>query len=114
MFETVAATYEVSDLSASDEVKEIVSKYPNTLVISGHTHRSLSGTVALVKDGNAGYLHDGVVCAVWDGVQDTDDSQGLILSVYDDHLLIEGRSFEKDAWLPLCSWRIGLDSSAKQ
>ena len=114
LFETVAATYEVSDLSASDEVKEIVSKYPNTLVISGHTHRSLSGTVALVKDGNAGYLHDGVVCAVWDGVQDTDDSQGLILSVYDDHLLIEGRSFEKDAWLPLCSWRIGLDSSAKQ
>ena len=111
LFETVAATYEVSDLSDSDAVRKIVDKYPNTLVISGHTHRSISGTVALVKDGNAGFLHDGVVSAVWDGVQDTDDSQGLILSVYDDHILIEGRSFEKDAWLPLCSWRIGLDAS---
>ena len=114
LFETVAATYEVSDLSDSDAVKQIVQKYPNTLVISGHTHRSISGTGELVKEGNAGYLHDGVVCAVWDGVQDTDDSQGLVLSVYDDHILIEGRSFEKDAWLPLCSWKINLDSSGNQ
>lgn len=111
LFETVAATYEVSDLSDSDAVKRIVEKYPDTLVISGHTHRSISGTVALVKEGNAGYLHDGVVSAVWDGVQNTDDSQGLILSVYDDHILIKGRSFEKDGWLPLCSWKINLDSS---
>ena len=62
-----------------------------------------------MRDGFVSYLHDGVVCAVWDGTQDTYDSQGLVVSVYEDYIRVQGRSFADDAWLPLCNWKIGLD-----
>ncbi len=107
---TVAASYEASDLLQSEEVMEIVEQYPQVVLFSGHTHRSLSGTLALrSEDGMVSYVHDGVVCAVWDGEKDTRDSQGIFVSVYDDYLHISGRSFADDAWLALCNWRIAFD-----
>ena len=107
---TVAATFEGSDIAQSAELMEIIEKYPEAVVFSGHTHRSMTGTLALrSEDGFVSYLHDGVVCAVWDGTQDTYDSQGLVVSVYEDYIRVQGRSFADDAWLPLCNWKIGLD-----
>lgn len=107
---TVAATFEGSDIAQSAELMEIIERYPEAVVFSGHTHRSITGTLALrSEDGFASYLHDGVVCAVWDGTQDTYDSQGLVVSVYEDYIRVQGRSFADDAWLPLCNWKIGLD-----
>jgi hypothetical protein len=107
---TVAATFEGSDLLQSEEVAEILERYPEVVLFSGHTHRSIAGTLALrSEEGMASYVHDGVVCAVWDGVQDTDDSQGIFVSVYDDYLLISGRSFEENAQIGLCNWKIALD-----
>lgn len=113
MEETVAATYEGSDLSDSDALRSIIEKYPEAVVFSGHTHRSITGTLALLsEDGFVSYVHDGVVSAVWDGTQDTYDSQGLVVSVYEDYIRIQGRSFADDAWLPLSNWKISLDSTS--
>ena len=107
---TVAATFEGSDIAQSAELMEIIERYPESVVFSGHTHRSMTGTLALrSEDGFASYIHDGVVSAVWDGTQDTYDSQGLAVWVYADYIRVQGRSFADDAWLPLCNWEIALD-----
>lgn len=107
---TVAASFDSSDLLQSQEVMEIVERYPQVVLFSGHTHRSMAGTLALrSEEGMVTYVHDGVVCAVWDGEKDTKDSQGLFVSVYDEYILISGRSFENDAWIGLCNWKIALD-----
>lgn len=107
---TVAASFDSSDLLQSAEVMEIVERYPQVILFSGHTHRSMAGTLALrSEEGMVTYVHDGVVCAVWDGEKNTDDSQGLFVSVYDEYILISGRSFENDAWIGLCNWKIALD-----
>lgn len=107
---TVAASFEASDLLQSEQVMEIIERYPQVVLFSGHTHRSMSGTLALRSEkGMVTYVHDGVVSAVWDGEKDTRDSQGLFVSVYDDYMYISGRSFADNAWLGLCSWRIGFD-----
>lgn len=107
---TVAASFESSDLLQSEEVMEIIEQYPQVVLFSGHTHRSMSGTLSLrSEEGMVTYVHDGVVCAVWDGEKDTNDSQGLFVSVYDEYLYISGRSFTNDAWIGLCNWKIALD-----
>ena len=105
--ETVAATFEGSDLSDSAALMEIIERYPNTMLISGHTHRSISGTLALrTENGFPGYLHDGVVSSVWDGVGETGESEGIYLTVYPDEIRITGRDFTKNSWIGLCNWRI--------
>ena len=86
---------------------EIIERYPNTILISGHTHRSISGTLALrTENGFPGYLHDGVVSSVWDGVGETGESEGIYLMVYPDEIRITGRDFTKNSWIGLCNWRI--------
>ena len=110
LFVSIAFSQQSIREGEEGELMEIIERYPESVVFSGHTHRSMTGTLALrSEDGFVSYIHDGVVSAVWDGTQDTYDSQGLAVWVYADYIRVQGRSFADDAWLPLCNWEIALD-----
>lgn len=93
---------ETTGIANTDKIVEILNRYPNTVVVSGHTHSNLSLDLPFVKVGNMSstftHLNDG--CAIWlkDGKSSYGDyevsfSAGQVIEVYEDKILVKARKF---------------------
>ncbi|TCP21867.1 3',5'-cyclic AMP phosphodiesterase CpdA [Scopulibacillus darangshiensis] len=88
-----------------EELKNILSKYPQVIFFSGHMHWDLRFPgMFLQKDFTM--VSSGAVYDTWgpDGngyetVIDPEGSQGLYVKVYDDKVVIKGRDFTNNKWL---------------
>lgn len=87
------------------KVKEILSKHPQTVFISGHIHNGL-GTAevldspygTLVDVPSLRYNHNGI----------TGDGTGYEAYLYDTELYLRARDFKNQKWLPQCDVSVSL------
>jgi Icc protein len=84
-----------------NELKQILSQYPEVIFFTGHTHWELRLPSTLIKDvftmvnsSSVSYPYDSN-----DQLIQGNRSEGLIVDVYEDRIHIRGRDFNNQAWI---------------
>ncbi|CAH1194975.1 3',5'-cyclic adenosine monophosphate phosphodiesterase CpdA [Paenibacillus allorhizoplanae] len=83
-----------------NELKQMLSQYPEVIFFTGHTHWELRLTSTLIRDvftmvnsSSVSYPYDSN-----DQLIQGNRSEGLIVDVYEDRIHIRGRDFANGAW----------------
>lgn len=86
------------------DVREVLKKYKNPVIFSGHTHWSLEAerTMSYVSGGGSAF-HTGAVSGLKDfssgTAQPSNDSHGYYVTLYENAVLIRGRNFATGEWI---------------
>ncbi len=95
-------------------VKNVLDKYSNAYVFSGHTHWTLEAlnTVKKIPSGPT-HFNCGAVSSLWNDVggngYEVDGSQGYYVTVYEKAILVRGRDFVTGEWLPESNFLISTE-----
>lgn len=98
--DSVSGTLGYSDVIPDSSLHELLDGNPQAFFISGHTHYTLGSEWAAYQyqDGLS-VIHDGCVCESYDGEEVRRGSEGLVVEVYEDYLLLRARDFLEGAWM---------------
>ena len=82
------------------EMKEIIKKYPQVMMFSGHSHWELKSKDTVYNDTYATFVNTGSTSYLWN---DADEhiyrSEGWLLDVYEDKIVLKGRDFTNEVWV---------------
>ncbi len=97
---------------ADAAIKRVLANHPTAIYVSGHTHYSLDINFKSSIDGaqrTPSFVNDGGVATVQtpnsenakaeDSTERSSSSQGLIVEVYEDCVVLRGRDFVNDKWI---------------
>lgn len=91
------------DVKQDKELREILAKYPEVIMISSHTHSLLDFDGPIheksFKIATTGAVHNPVYFDKKGGRKIMDTSQGIYIEVFKDRVLIKGRDFKSRTWL---------------
>lgn len=99
---TVSGSHEELGVMQYRELREILSKHPEVILFSGHTHYELKSPYMLVRD-TFTMVNSASVYRPYDpfeGRANADRSQGLYVEVHDGKVVIRGRDFARKMWIP--------------
>ncbi len=109
LMDTVAGTFKYQDwhgVKQSDRLRCILKQYPEVVLFSGHSHWTMESdcTVksaddelpAVVSTASCAYLWDDSCMATNVGIV---GSEGYYLYLYENYLVIRGRSYDKGEWI---------------
>ena len=89
-------------VNQSNRIKEIINKYPNVILFSGHTHWTLDSYQPALygHKQQASYVNCASVGYLWnDNDVEEAGSEGIYVDVYDDYVFIKGREFVDRKWV---------------
>jgi Icc protein len=95
-----------------EELRRILSDYPQVIFFTSHTHRELKLPHTFVQSKFAMVNTSSVQHPITDGGQDVDKglgpeaSEGLHVQVYSDKVVIKGRDFYNRRWIPEASFTV--------
>ncbi|USK36723.1 metallophosphoesterase (plasmid) [Bacillus sp. F19] len=87
------------------ELNDILSKYPQSILFSGHTHQDLHRPSIIQKDFTM-INTASVYYTTFYG----QESQGWHLEVYDDKIIVKGRDFYRKQWIPEAQYTIDFQT----
>ncbi|MDR6549978.1 metallophosphoesterase [Paenibacillus qinlingensis] len=93
-----------------DELKRILTNYPEVIFFTGHTHWELSLSTTLVRD-DFTMVNSSSVSYPYnsnDELIQENRSEGLVIDVYDDRVHIRGRNFQGQTWIQEAEFRVSL------
>ncbi|GIP40694.1 hypothetical protein J31TS4_39740 [Paenibacillus sp. J31TS4] len=91
-----------------EQLKAILKKYPQVVFFSGHSHWQLEIPGSFVKDGFSMVNTSSVNEPFNENNEpvEVDISQGLYVEVFEDRVVIRGRSFDQRNWIPYSEYVI--------
>ncbi|HEX2952263.1 MAG TPA: metallophosphoesterase [Armatimonadota bacterium] len=97
---TVAGSAEMQDLAQSSQLQTVLSRHPNSILFSGHTHCIVTSPNQFYN-ATSHYVNTGSVAYLWYGPTWTGcgGSQGLYVDVYADKVVVKTREFERSEWI---------------
>lgn len=110
LYDTLVGTSS-SIIEGGEELRALLDQYPQTIVISGHSHSALNRYYTVYDGGGEGasMIHAGSVSALWDntavgsGPDDSggsyDGSQGIMVEVCEDYIRVRSRDFKTGEWM---------------
>lgn len=96
-----------------EELEEILSKYPQAILFSGHTHQDMrypNTNMTAAKGFPIVNTASTYNTTFWPDTN-WDESQGLYVQVYDDKVEIKGRDFHRKQWIPETHYTIDIPSA---
>ncbi|MNI76710.1 hypothetical protein D3C73_1329580 [compost metagenome] len=93
------------------ELRAILSRYPQTLLITGHTHWELEVDNTMYPGGGqtATMFNCSSVAYLWTNEDERKEgSQGYYVEVYSDRVLVRGRDFTTGSWIGAASYVVPL------
>src|SRR5690606_33714461 len=96
------------------ELEEILSKYPQVILFSGHTHQDMRKPHSNMTDKKGFPVINTATTyytTFWPD-QNWDESQGLYVEVYEDKVEIKGRDFHRKQWIPETYYTIDFSSAS--
>ncbi|MGF9699409.1 metallophosphoesterase family protein [Paenibacillus sp. MABNR03] len=84
------------------EVKSVLSRYPQVILFSGHTHWQLEAPRTMVEAGGQlpTMFNAASVAYLWtDEDEHLEGSQGLQVDVYADRVVVKGRNYVTGTWI---------------
>lgn len=98
--------YYQNGIIQAEELKSILAEMKNVFYFSGHTHWDLQFPEMIVQSSQMTMVNTGAIYDTWgpdeDGhemVTDPNGSQGLVVKVYNDRIVIMGRDFTNKEWI---------------
>ncbi|WP_405173511.1 metallophosphoesterase family protein [Paenibacillus sp. FSL H8-0260] len=110
--DTVAGSLESQDwygVTQDKELKEILSRYPQTLLFTGHTHWELEvDNTMFPGDGEIATMFNAAsVAYLWTNEdKHKEGSQGFYVEVYSDKVLVRGRDFKTGSWIEAAHYEV--------
>jgi hypothetical protein len=96
-----------NDIVQQNQLRTILSQYPEVMFFSGHTqlqlgleHDIVKDQFTMVNDSSVGMLVDGNNKSV------PNDSEGLLVTVYKNKVLIRGKNFANHTWISKATYNI--------
>ncbi|WP_397368974.1 metallophosphoesterase family protein [Paenibacillus anseongensis] len=103
-----------------EELKKILSGYPQVIFFSGHTHWELKSPDTLVKDGFT-MVNSSSVRQTWTNngnggevALGAEESEGLYVEVYKDKVAIKGRDFYRHRYIQEAQFLVVLGGNDKE
>ncbi|CAM4270050.1 metallophosphoesterase [Bacillus manliponensis] len=91
------------------ELKMILTKHPQSILFSGHTHWELGAKDTMYNAKYATMFNVGATSYLWtDNNTSTAGSQGLFVEVYENKVLVKGRDFKNNAWIENAKYKVNL------
>ncbi|MBD8497236.1 metallophosphoesterase [Paenibacillus sp. CAU 1523] len=91
------------------ELKKILTKHPQSILFSGHTHWELGAKDTMYNAKYATMFNAAATSYLYtDENKSKDGSQGYFVEVYDDKVLVKGRDFSNDRWIPNAQFEVSL------
>lgn len=87
-------------VDSDTELRALMDSYPNLVLFSGHTHITMQSYALLDGEGvKASYVNTGAISSTWATADEKlDGSEGILVEVYSDRILIRSRDFLGDQW----------------
>lgn len=111
---TVAGSLESQEwygVTQDQELRAILSRHPQTLLFTGHTHWELevSNTMFPGNGQTATMFNAASVAYLWtDADERKTGSQGYYVEVYADKVLVRGRDFTTGTWIEAAQYEVAL------
>ena len=91
---------EYTEISNADRLTDILKQHPNAVVFTGHTQMTMSSArTSYIYPNGARYFNSGAVASLKQEIDGTvtqfSGSQGYIVTVYEDYVMIRGRNFSQ-------------------
>ncbi|MGN7765403.1 metallophosphoesterase family protein [Paenibacillus sp. 22594] len=112
--DTVAGSLESQEwygVTQDKELRSILSKYPQTLLFTGHTHWELEvdNTMYPGNGETATMFNSASVAYLWTNADEhKNGSQGFYVEVYPDKVLVKGRDFTKGSWIESAQYEVAM------
>ena len=116
--DTVAGSLESQEwygVTQDQELRTILSRHPQTLLFTGHTHWELevSNTMFPGNGQTATMFNAASVAYLWtDADEHKSGSQGYYIEVYADKVLVRGRDFTTGTWIEAAQYEVSYPVSA--
>lgn len=96
------------------ELEEILSKYPQVVLFSGHTHQDMKKPQLNMTEKKGFSVVNTASTYYTTNWPDSnwDESQGLFVEVYDKKVEIKGRDFNRKQWIPEAHYTIDFSSAS--
>lgn len=110
--DTVAGSLESQEwygVTQDKELRAILSKYPQTLLFTGHTHWELEvGNTMYPGNGETATMFNAAsVAYLWTNADEhKTGSQGYYVEVYSDKVLVRGRDFTTGSWIESAQYEV--------
>lgn len=110
--DTVAGSLESQEwygVTQDKELRSILSKYPQTLLFTGHTHWELEvdNTMYPGNGETATMFNSASVAYLWTNADEhKNGSQGFYVEVYPDKVLVKGRDFTTGSWIESAQYEV--------
>jgi len=111
---TVAGSLESQEwygVTQDDELKAILSKYPQALLFTGHTHWELEvdNTMFADRGNTATMFNSASVAYLWTNEdKHKSGSQGYYVEIYSDKVLVRGRDFKTGTWIESAQYEVAF------
>lgn len=92
-----------SGINDDDKMQAIIESYPNTYLFTGHSHWDLHSKTPFVNGGTSGasYFNTASAGYIWsDANKAVPGSEGLTVDVYENYIVVRGRDFVNQKWVP--------------
>lgn len=99
---TVAGSDEMQDVKQDNQIKVILSQYPQTVLFTGHTHYIATSPNEFYSQRYCYMANTASSAYLWYGPtysQAGTGSQGLYVDVYDDKVVVKGRDYTRQEWV---------------
>lgn len=112
--DTVAGSLESQEwygVTQDKELRSILSKYPQTLLFTGHTHWELEvdNTMYPGNGETATMFNSASVAYLWTNADEhKNGSQGFYVEVYPDKVLVKGRDFTTGSWIESAQYEVAM------
>ncbi|QUL54169.1 metallophosphoesterase [Paenibacillus tritici] len=116
--DTVAGSLESQEwygVTQDQELRSILSRYPQAMLFTGHTHWELevSNTMYPGNGQTATMFNAASVAYLWtDKDEHKSGSQGFYVEVYTDKVLVRGRDFTTGTWIESAQYEVAYPVSA--
>ncbi|MBK1809103.1 metallophosphoesterase [Clostridium sp. YIM B02505] len=118
---TVAGTKSGQDWGGviqDSQLRFILNKYPNVIYFSGHSHWQLESQSTMYQDTatygptlGATMFNSASVGYLWsDAGSSINGSQGLHVEVYKDKVLVKGRNYLNQSWIPSAQFTVDMNA----
>ncbi|MEK4513925.1 metallophosphoesterase [Paenibacillus sp. FSL H8-0122] len=116
--DTVAGSLESQEwygVTQDQELRTILSRHPQTLLFTGHTHWELEvGNTMYPGNGQTATMFNAAsVAYLWtDADEHKSGSQGYYIEVYADKVLVRGRDFTTGTWIEAAQYEVAYPVNA--
>ncbi|WP_083205378.1 metallophosphoesterase [Bacillus sp. FJAT-27264] len=115
--DTVAGSLESQEwygVTQDRELRAILSKHPQTLLFTGHTHweMEVDNTMYPGRGETATMFNAASTAYLWTNEDEhKDGSQGFYVEIYSDKVLVRGRDFKTGTWIPAAQYEVAFPAA---